>query len=392
MEWKEIFQKSDGSVVIPNNWLYIHYYEALNILFRFENTLRMFVYIILKNNLYDKWNDACITINNKSESIKSIAKSRISQAENFSYLSYEVSAPIMHLTSGELIELITNDSYWPLFKIYFKGGRQIMKNKLLEIGYIRNALAHFRPIKKDDIEVIKQNAKQTLLEIEKLLNEIFIPQEIVPSNCVEEWYTSLNQLSSDTTTFSFHQSKSTKWVRLFLRFTSLEISREAWSEKSIQFYVSKIKGPEVLKKYDNLRKYVTYSQEYIPNITLNDKSELGLKKYLIFVFNRDTLSKNLKDIQDDFKSLLKIISDETTLVKNDHLARGEIIEAEYLSAYYEDSQNKWSINKKGLYCDPQADSPEEYWTNVEFFHGDFITDTNNFPWMLSSISKSISLF
>jgi hypothetical protein len=47
MDWHQAKQVNEA-VQIPDRWLHLHYYEALNILFRFENALRVFVYVILK--------------------------------------------------------------------------------------------------------------------------------------------------------------------------------------------------------------------------------------------------------------------------------------------------------------------------------------------------------
>jgi hypothetical protein len=60
MDWKSVTSKGDDAVSIPKRWLYIHYYEALNILFRMENALRVFVYAILKNEYQEKWADATV--------------------------------------------------------------------------------------------------------------------------------------------------------------------------------------------------------------------------------------------------------------------------------------------------------------------------------------------
>ena len=60
MDWQQAKQV-DGGVQIPDRWLHLHYYEALNILFRFENALRVFVYVILKREFLDEWDTAAIT-------------------------------------------------------------------------------------------------------------------------------------------------------------------------------------------------------------------------------------------------------------------------------------------------------------------------------------------
>jgi hypothetical protein len=56
------------------------------------------------------------------EAVRStIAAKRVSQADSFGYLGFDIKAPLMHLTSGELVELITADTYWPKFRAYFRG-------------------------------------------------------------------------------------------------------------------------------------------------------------------------------------------------------------------------------------------------------------------------------
>ena len=111
--------------------------------------MRVFVYVIFKNEYREKWIN--LQVGNEGESegtIGSIAKRRLSQSENYGYLGYNIASPIMHLTSGELTRLITSESHWKFFKKYFFGSKEIIRNKFEEIGTIRNALAHFRPILK----------------------------------------------------------------------------------------------------------------------------------------------------------------------------------------------------------------------------------------------------
>ncbi len=216
MEWKSA-QGKDGLIKIPERWLHLHYYEALNILFRFENSLRVFVYAILKNEKFNDWKTCTFQIaEGNQQSISSIASKRISQAQTFGYLGYEVKCPIMHLTSGELVELLTSNAYWDLFKDYFRGSREIIKNKLLEIGSIRNSLAHFRPIKSDDVELIKQNSRHTLISIEECLRNLFNQQQRVPTNTEEDWYKNINVLGTDHIITNPFYSQDEKWVNIQL--------------------------------------------------------------------------------------------------------------------------------------------------------------------------------
>ncbi|HWW99085.1 MAG TPA: hypothetical protein VNY74_15370 [Edaphobacter sp.] len=86
MDWKSAKIREDGSVVVPERWLHLHYYEALNILFRMENALRVFVYVVLKNKLREKWTETTLqTIDDEQSSIAVIAAKRIAQAKGHGY-------------------------------------------------------------------------------------------------------------------------------------------------------------------------------------------------------------------------------------------------------------------------------------------------------------------
>jgi hypothetical protein len=102
----------------------------------------------------------------------------------------------MYLNSGELIQIICSETYWSLFKPFFRGKKEIIKNKLDEIGSVRNALAHFRPLKHDDVELIKQNVKHAFLGIEQCLEEMTQTHRVVPTNTEEQWYKNLITLGS----------------------------------------------------------------------------------------------------------------------------------------------------------------------------------------------------
>ncbi|HEV2626575.1 MAG TPA: hypothetical protein VGV62_15965 [Xanthobacteraceae bacterium] len=68
MDWKSAVTKEGGAIRIPERWLHLYYYEALNILFRMENALRVFVYVVLKNNLKEKWPDASFQTSEEQQS------------------------------------------------------------------------------------------------------------------------------------------------------------------------------------------------------------------------------------------------------------------------------------------------------------------------------------
>lgn len=198
MDWKSASTKGDGVVTIPDRWLHLHYYEALNILFRMENALRVFVYVVLKGTFKERWADTTLQLADGEQStIAATAARRLAQAKGFGYLGYEITSPLMYLNSGELTQIICSDAYWTVFKAFFRAKKEIIKNKLDEIGTVRNALAHFRPLKYDDIELIKQNVKHAFLGIEQCLAEMTQTHSVVPTNTEKDWYKNLVTLGSN---------------------------------------------------------------------------------------------------------------------------------------------------------------------------------------------------
>lgn len=120
MRWQNPEWLPDGAVKIPTNWLLNHYYEAVTVLFRIENALRTFVFVILKDTEKSRWCDLAIkTEDGGDTTIAAVAKKRLAQDKVFGYLGYPISSPLMHLTSGELIRIILSEAYWPRFASHF---------------------------------------------------------------------------------------------------------------------------------------------------------------------------------------------------------------------------------------------------------------------------------
>src|SRR5437763_4359564 len=192
MKFQQATYLENRTLAVPKTWLFPQYYEALTALFRMENALRVLVYIILKNECGAKWAELSVTSDDSQEgTIASIAKRRQAQAGTFGYLCFPISCPIMHLTSGELVRLMTGNGQWKHFKEYFPASREIVKNKLDEIGCVRNALAHFRPLKLEDVALLKQNAQHVLSGVEDTIEEVLGCYTVVPTNTTDEWYADL---------------------------------------------------------------------------------------------------------------------------------------------------------------------------------------------------------
>lgn len=399
MKWEKA-EKKQNAYVIPSNWLFLEYYEALTILFRIENALRIFVYIVLKNEFQDKWTDANITSDDSTRAtIGSLSKTRISQAKTFGYLGCNITCQIMHLTSGELIRLITDDSYWKYFNKFFTGSRDIMKNKLNEIGAIRNCLAHFRPVTEDDLEVIKQNAKQVLTRIEISISEMTRCRDIVPTNTNDDWYKELRTIRTEHFELSFNQSVDKQWVKITLEFKCPILYKKIYrSGQSKVVRVLNVISSSILKRHPILKKNVIYISEDVPYLVQQKDSEEEITKRVQFMLSRNTLINQYKDIKDEFENIGSEISKEIDLIKGDNLARGEMVEIARLEADLcnvigekEANGEFYFYNEKGLRTSIKDDDPSEYWGDFDFFDLDFISGTNIYPWMPVSISGILAL-
>lgn len=395
MDWKSAQHNQDGATIIPKRWLHLHYYEALNILFRTENSLRIFVYTILKNNFFEKWADSAIQISDGEQStISSLTKKRIAQAQGFGYLGYKITSPLMHLNSGELVRLITSETYWSIFKGYFKGKKDIIRTKLDEVGTVRNSLAHFRPIKNDDIELIKQNVKHALIGVEECLSEMTSAYNVVPTNTVDKWYKELVLLGTDLCGIQLYQSRNEEWLRIQITFKSKILERSHWWSEYYSYTVLNFNTPSIIQLYENLRKYVTYVAENVSYATINEDLMPEFSKSISFVFRKDVFSSNSETINDDIKNMLLKVQEEVTLVEEDNLAKGELISTARASAELKKSEDddRWVTDSEGLKCIFQEDDPAEYWGDVGLYHQDFIAGITKYPWMPSGISDKESPF
>lgn len=381
-----IWEIPESEIQAPQTWLFPSYYEATTVLFRLENALRVFFYVVLKNELKEKWADIVITNEEKKQiSLDSIAKARISQAQNFGYLGYTISCPMMYLTFGEMIRVIDSEPYWKLFNKYFLGKKEII-NKLDEIAVVRNALAHFRPLKSDDIESVKQNAKHVFAVIEETLNDLIQSTKIVPTNCSDDWYQELSTLGNETCKVFLQQSRKEEWVRIRLTYECPIVSMHRASESFRVCNVLTLVAPAILRKYPSLRGLATYLSEDV--FSTADKDSEQLRKSINIVFSRRIMNENHSAVKRDLEELLKLISIETELMQQDNLARGEIVIVVTVTiGQYGDPPKYWWCSNQSLLSETTPDDPPEYWGSFEVFTDDFISAAHKYPWMPVPISK-----
>jgi len=380
----------EGGFSIPQRRVYLMYYEAFNLLFRIENALRIFVYIVLKNELRDKWADAVIA-DDEQGTLTSLAKKRMSQAQTFGYLGHTVTCPIMHLNSGELTRLIVSETYWKLFKPYFLGSKEIIKSKLDEIGSIRNSLAHFRPIRADDVDVIKQNSKHVLLGIEKFLEQVLFQSDIVPTNTTDEWYINLKTLGTDQCAFTFQQSADEQWIRVSVQYACPTIKKESLYRDFLWFTVLTLHSSAVLKNYPEIAKDVCSLSETTGYPQMLENYDAQCSKTLSLVLSRSMLSSQHVNLKKALEKLLIAIAKETELIQQDNLARGQLVHSAVVNASLKTEKDKshWQWFYKSLRTPVVENDPPEYWGNLSLSRRgeDFIAGTDEYPWMPESVSE-----
>lgn len=387
MDWQQPELKDDGSVKIPATWLYNHYYEALNALFRIENSLRTFVFIVLKDNKKLAWTQLSLKTEDGNETtIESIAKRRLSQDRVFGYLGYPIASPLMHLTSGELIRIILSDAYWPMFSKHFPAQREIVQTKLEEIGNVRNALAHFRPIARDDVQVVKQNANQVLSGVESLLVSVVNCIDNIPTNSKHAWYKNLKMLSGPYVQLQFNQSIDTKWVRIGIKYACPTVSTPSLYEKYRSYKVLTINTPRILIDSKTILPNVIFVSEQIPYTVMPADGIPSFSKTVRLLFSPETLADKHEELKKELEELLARITNETDLIKEDNLARGDIVQGVSVSAS-RDAETPWQIDSRNLRSPSSNNDPSEYWAGHPFWGTDFLSNTESFPWMPVKIAE-----
>lgn len=396
MEWQKSSQSQDGNINIPYNWLFIHYYEALSSLFRIENALRLFVFISLKTELGHSWLDLAIdSEDGSSTTINKLAKRRIAQGKTFGYLGLDINSPLMYLTSGELVAIIISDNYWRYFSKYFYAAKHVVTLKLQEIGNIRNSLAHFRPIKNDDVEVVKQNATQVLSGVERVLEEVTRCLDRVPTNTQDIWYKELSTLGTEHCKFLFNQSRDKNWVKITLQFECPPLNPLKNNPSSyVVFDILTIDSAECLNKFANIRQIVTILNEDIRSPGWQITPDMLFGKNLHFTFGVKVLEEKYCELKKEFEFLISKIAQEVELIREDHLARGELVQLIRIDASQKKGSNDktyWKFNTADLYRPIAANDPVEYWGRLEMPSKDLITETKIFPWMPVDISNEMEV-
>ena len=294
----------------------------------------------------------------------------------------------MHLTTGELIRLISSDACWPWFKQYFPGSKKIILNKLEEINTVRNSLAHFRPIQKGDLDLVKQNANHALSEINNCLHAIFNITKTVPTNTPDDWYQELKAVDSANCDLTFTTSNDNNWIQLSLKYHCETFNTTRYAGSHIWYNLPKLITPNVLTESPILQDLIIYISESTPYLTMPEGFNPQFFKNIHMTFDKKTIESDYAEIKGQIETILSLLIEETELVKNDNLAEGKIIELVRVLAHLDPQDKTWSIGRGDLSSAVTKGHPPEYWGDIGRFYGNSIIPIiHKYPWMPVNISS-----
>ena len=142
-----------------------------------------------------------------------------------------------------------------------------------------------------------------------------------------------------------------------------------------------------------MRKFITCVSEDVPYVPITPDFLPKFRKNIDLIFSRDIIQKHHEEIKSEIENLLGKIDNEAELIRDDNLAKGEVVMVDTLTIRRESSEEKyWTIPIDKLLIPLSENDPAEYWGSFDMFGEDFISDIDRFPWMPVSVSKKIFVF
>jgi len=377
-----------GAIVPPDTWLPMHYIEAYNILFRIENALRVFVYLVLKIHFAEEWHKVSVVGDGQEkDSISSRTKRLVAQNEKYAYLGHERACHLLLLSLGELVEIMTADTCWRFFARFFHSNRQATLVKFYEIIMIRNALAHFRAINEGDLVTLRKNSEHLLSPVADFLNGTINIVEPVPRCDATTWLKDLQELKSPVCVTSWRQSPGADWSAFVIEWTFPVVGspNEAWDHG---YSVIRLDTPTVLREAPLLRALVSFSYESFDWPLEFDAEKMPVfKKEAFFVFHREVLQQNASDVQGGLKTVLDAVTEDTNLLATAPESTARMVRIAHITSKPKGANGG---EHQGLCCDQLDPSLAEYWGVFVPLPGisEFITDTYRFPWFREWVTNA----
>ena len=155
--------------------------------------------------------------------------------------------------------------------------------------------------------------------------------------------------------------------------------------------VLSIKTSSILHLFPNLRNSIVFLAEELKHPVMKENGPQCGKQFKM-LFSRELLNSKYKEVKAEIENVLLQISQETNLLEDDNLARGELVQGATIRSQWKKHEDKntgwWSFDFESLRCEVSEDDPPEYWGRIGFIEKNYVTSTEDYPWMPVSVSES----
>ena len=362
--------------------LYAHYFEALNTLFRVENALRFFVFLVLKDALGTKWEHTEVPNPVGSPStIAAIAKRRLLQASTYGHIGYAITCPVMHLTIGELTGVMLSETHWSKFKRFFVAKKDVIELKFEEISQVRNALAHFRPISLDDVSLIGVNSRHAMERIENFINEAVGFKSIMPTNCEYPWYKGLSSLPVGERTLMLSVTRDENWVEIHLPFET-PVTWTSMGDKWQMGSAIALRSPAIFAASPVLQEHVACAMESVNFAPASPELPTKARKGIRLLVSRGRLDAHHAEIEAAIRDVVRQFYEEVSQIQQDNFIKGKVAKLINPFAHLQDD-GLWNVALREELSDKvgENDPPEYLGDYYPYGNTNFVSHTHEFPWM-----------
>jgi len=122
--------------------------------------------------------------------------------------------------------------------------------------------------------------------------------------------------------------------------------------------------------------------------------QIQISKLVDIVFSKKCVEENHEEIKKELEKIVLALDGDEELIREDISARGLLLSRIKLLATYTIQENRgsWKYNSEQAWVKLEETHPPEYWGNLNMLWGNFPTDTEEYPWMPTKVSKGPSPF
>jgi hypothetical protein len=131
--------------------------------------------------------------------------------------------------------------------------------------------------------------------------------------------------------------------------------------------------------------------ERVSSIFFQNPENVKIDKEIRFTFSKKTISDNFSIIYKEFEKIIEQISTEIDLIEKDNLARGKLIEVVKFSMNKKGDSKYYSADNDIFFTEIDENSPVEFWGRLNHSSSNFVSDSEKYPWMPTSVSDDKEL-